>query len=34
MAIAKARIAHARAKSQTQQKERHLQEQQLSLFSA
>ncbi|PBP71970.1 site-specific DNA-methyltransferase [Pseudomonas syringae] len=34
MAIAKARIGHAHAKSQAQQKERHLQEQQLNLFSA
>ncbi|WP_440064325.1 DNA-methyltransferase [Pseudomonas syringae] len=34
MAIAKARIGHAHANSQAQQKERHLQEQQLNLFSA
>jgi site-specific DNA-methyltransferase (adenine-specific) len=34
MAIATARIAHAKAKSQRQQQEQHLQEQQLSLFSA
>ncbi|KWS95951.1 DNA-methyltransferase [Pseudomonas syringae] len=34
MAIAKARIGHAHANTQAQQKERHLQEQQLNLFSA
>lgn len=34
MAIAKARIAHAQAKALHQQQEQHLQEQQLSLFSA
>ena len=34
MAIAKARIAHAQAKGLRQQQEQHLQEQQLSLFSA
>ncbi|MEQ4283186.1 DNA-methyltransferase [Pseudomonas syringae] len=34
MAIAEARIGHAHANSQAQQKERHLQEQQLNLFSA
>ena len=33
MAIAHARIAHARAKSQLMQQEQHLQEQQLSLFT-
>jgi site-specific DNA-methyltransferase (adenine-specific) len=34
MAIAEARIKHAKAKSQMQQAEQHLQEQQLNLFSA